>query len=138
MDLALAYVAKAQARLKALTVLHQEGDYSDVVREAQEIVELATKAILLAAGIDPPKWHDVGGLLVEYRAGLPESVRPHAERLAAVSRRLRKERELAFYGDVDFIPTEAYTEEEAREAMDEAAWVVEVACAGVDAAGARG
>ena len=36
---------------------------SDVVREAQEIVELALKGLLRQVGIEPPRWHDVGELL---------------------------------------------------------------------------
>jgi HEPN domain-containing protein len=40
-----------------------EDDYSDVVREAQEIVELALKGMLRQIGIEPPKWHDVGQLI---------------------------------------------------------------------------
>ncbi|MBE0461454.1 MAG: HEPN domain-containing protein, partial [Candidatus Aminicenantes bacterium] len=39
------------------------------------------------------------------------------KRLADISKRLRKERELAFYGDIDFIPTEEYTSEDAKEAI---------------------
>lgn len=35
--------------------------------------------------------------------------------------------ELAFYGDVDFIPTEQYTSDDAQRAYDEAAWVVTLA-----------
>ncbi|NPV80545.1 MAG: HEPN domain-containing protein [Firmicutes bacterium] len=40
------YLIKAEKRLKALDVLFAEEDYSDVVREAQEIVELALKGML--------------------------------------------------------------------------------------------
>jgi hypothetical protein len=40
---------------------------------------------------------------------------------------LRKDRELAFCGDVDFIPTDAYSEAQAQRAYDHAAWVLEVA-----------
>ncbi len=49
-----------EQRLKILVVLLEEDAYSDVVREAQEIVELALKGMLRQAGIEPPKWHDVG------------------------------------------------------------------------------
>jgi len=62
-DLAQSYLLKASSRLKILDVLLAEADYSDVIREAQEVVELATKAMLRRAGIDPPKWHDVGSII---------------------------------------------------------------------------
>jgi hypothetical protein len=48
-------------------------------------------------------------------------------RLAKISRELRKERELAFYGDIDFIPTDQYKREDADEAMEGAKFVVAVA-----------
>ncbi len=126
-SLARAYLTKAEKRLLILDVLHDAEAYSDVVREAQELVELATKGMLHAIGIDPPKWHDVGSLLVEYRDKFPPEVSSEADRIAHISRRLRKERELAFYGDVDFIPTESYTKEDSHRAMEEAAKVVALA-----------
>jgi HEPN domain-containing protein len=67
-SLAEAYLVKAQKRLKILGVLLAEAAYSDVVREAQELVELALKGMLRQVGIEPPKWHDVGDLLRVPRA----------------------------------------------------------------------
>jgi len=127
LSLAQSYLFKARKRLKILPVLLEEEDYSDVVREAQEIVELAEKAMLREAGIDPPRWHDVGKILLDNRHLFPEEIREDLPELARISRRLRKERELAFYGDVDFIPTEEYTREDALQAIEEARFVVEVA-----------
>lgn len=126
-SLAQSYLFKARKRLKALIVLLEEEDYSDVVREAQEVVELALKGMLRQVGVDPPKWHDVGRVLLEYQELFPEEVRGELKRLAAISKWLRKERELSFYGDVDFIPTEEYDREEAERAIKEATFVVEVA-----------
>jgi HEPN domain-containing protein len=45
-SLAQSYLIKARKRLKILPVLMRERAYSDVVREAQEIVELARKGML--------------------------------------------------------------------------------------------
>ena len=45
-SLAQSYLVKALKRLKILAVLLDEAAYSDVVREAQEIVELALKGML--------------------------------------------------------------------------------------------
>lgn len=44
-SLAQSYLVKATTRLKILTVLLEEDAFSDVIREAQKIVELALKAI---------------------------------------------------------------------------------------------
>ena len=127
LSLARSYLIKAQKRLKALAVLRDEEAHSDVVREAQELVELALKGVLRAVGVAPPKFHDVGALLVEHQAKLLPLVRDRLPRAAEISRRLRRERELAFYGDIDFIPTEQYTADEARRAYEDAAWVVGLA-----------
>ena len=51
--LARAYLVRAEKRLTALAVLRDEGAHSDVVREAQELVELALKGMLRAVGVRP-------------------------------------------------------------------------------------
>jgi HEPN domain-containing protein len=125
-SLAESYLIKARARLKILPILMTEQAWSDVIREAQEIVELALKGMLRHVGIEPPHWHDVGGLLLDHRerfAGIDAEL----DRLAATSAWLRKEREFAFYGDIDLIPTDRYHEADATRARDEAAFVVAAA-----------
>jgi hypothetical protein len=44
-ELARAYVTKASKRRRALEVLLEEKAYSDVVRKAQELVELASRSL---------------------------------------------------------------------------------------------
>ncbi len=127
LSLAQSYLKKASDRLEILDLLLRKGAYSDVVREAQELVELALKGMLRAVGIEPPKFHDVGGLLLEHPDKYAADIVPALERLAAVSKKLRKERELAFYGDIDFIPTEEYGPDDAREAMEGAQFVLGIA-----------
>jgi HEPN domain-containing protein len=126
-SLARSCLLKATKRLKILPVLLEEAAFSDVVREAQEIVELALKGMLRQVGIEPPKWHDVGQMLMEYRSRFPGAVAEKVEHLAAISAWLRKEREFAFYGDIDFIPTEEYSEGDARRAIEDAHTVVSYA-----------
>lgn len=92
--------------MRAPAVLFEDGAYSDVVREAQELVELALKGTLRFVGVEPPKQHDVGRLLLEPSGRLPAPVADVAQRLAGISHRLRKEREFSFYGYEDLIPTE--------------------------------
>lgn len=125
--LAASYLEKAGIRLKALATLRDEGGHSDVVREAQELTELVLKAMLRSVGVDPPKHHDVGELLVEHAEKFPVGTRSELARAADISKRLRKDRELAFYGDVDFIPTKEYKAEDGRRAYDDAAWLLDLA-----------
>jgi len=126
-SLAQSYLIKARARLKMLNVLLEESAYSDVIREAQEIVELALKGMLRQVGVEPPKWHDVGQILEEYRLRFPEDVVAQLGRLKEISGWLRKEREFSFYGDIDFIPTEQYSRADALKAIEDARFVVSVA-----------
>jgi HEPN domain-containing protein len=124
--LAQAYLRKAIDRLDILDLLLGKKDYSDVIREAQEIVELALKGMLRHVGVEPPKIHDVGDLLLEYRDRFG-TVASELAALARISKRLRHEREFAFYGDIDFIPTEEYSFADAQQARDDANRVVTVA-----------
>jgi HEPN domain-containing protein len=127
LDLARSYLKKARSRLKLLPILLEDGDYSDVVREAQEIVELALKGMLRHQGIEPPKWHDVGDMLLAHASRFPSGTVDMLSQLANVSKWLRKERELAFYGDIDFIPSEEYERSDAERAIADAKLVFDAA-----------
>ena len=126
-SIAKSYLIKAQKRLRVLPALLAEDAYSDVIREAQEIVELALKGMLRHVGVEPPRWHDVGTLLQEYRLRFPTEVACHVDNLARISAWLRKEREFSFYGDIDFIPTERYTRQDAERALADARVAVSAA-----------
>jgi len=83
--------------------------------------------MLRSVGVEPPKIHDVGGLLLEHKEKFPKNIAKNFKRLAEISKRLRKERELAFYGDIDFIPTEEYTEDDAKGAIRDTRFIVDTA-----------
>ena len=55
---------------------------------------------------------------------IPQPIRQDIKRFAEISKWLRKEREFSFYGDIDLIPTEEYTKEDANRALDDAGFVV--------------
>jgi HEPN domain-containing protein len=126
LDLARSYFLKVEKRLKALEVLFKEEDYSDVIREGQEIVELCAKGMLRMVGIEPPKYHDVSALMMEHRARFAGIPLKDLKRIARISKTLRKERELAFYGDIDFIPTEEYRRSDAARVMKDTLWLLNV------------
>ncbi len=119
------YVRRAGTRLRALDVLYDSRSWADVVRESQEVVELALKGLLRAAGIDPPRVHDVADVLEAERNQLPLGLADDIDRLAAASRLLRRDRELAFYGAEDLTPSDFYRERDAEEARAVARLVVE-------------
>ena len=127
--LAVDYVRRAESRLRSLDVLYEDGSWADVVRESQEVVELALKGLLRAAGIDPPRVHDVSDVLTAERDRLPAALgNEDVARLAAVSRDLRRDRELAFYGTEDLTPSEFYREPDAAGAREAARLVVGLVC----------
>jgi hypothetical protein len=126
LDLAEDYIRRAGIRLRALDVLFDAESWADVVRESQEIVELALKALLRASGIDPPRVHDVSAVLLSERARFPEAVRSEIEQLAEASRQLRRDRELAFYGAEDLTPSGFYTRQDAERSRASARRTVQV------------
>ena len=99
--LARDYLRRATVRVRALDVLFDGESWADVVRESQEIVELSLKGLLRSCGIDPPRIHDVSGILLAERDRLPAELLCEVEWLAETSRHLRRDRELAFYGAED-------------------------------------
>ena len=123
--LAADHVRRAEARLKALDALYEARSWADVVRESQETVELALKGLLRAAGIDPPRVHDVADVLEAERERLPAELAGDIDQLAAASRGLRRDRELAFLGAEDLVPSDFYKEPDAAEARDAARFVVD-------------
>ena len=125
-DLARDYIRRAGIRLAAVEVLFEKQGYADVVRETQELVELCLKGLLRLARVEVPRIHDVGPLLVDAKSRLPAEVRAHVAALAKISKAMRRDRELSFYGSEDLTPSEFYQREDAEKALDDAKWVYSV------------
>jgi HEPN domain-containing protein len=123
-DLAADHLRRAEARLLALDVLFDRRSWADVVCESQEVVELTLKGLLRASGVEPPRIHDVADVLLAERDRLPASLHPDLEKLAGISRALRRDRELAFYGAEDLTPSSFYRESDAALARNSARDVV--------------
>ena len=117
-ELAADYVRRARARLAAVDALFVGESWADVVRESQEVVELALKGLLRAMGIEPPRIHDVSEVLMAERERFPKAIQQNLDTLAAGSRTLRRDRELAFYGAEDLTPSGFYTQEDAAAARE--------------------
>lgn len=130
-SLAADYLARATHRLAALDVLFERESWADVVRESQEAVELALKSLLRHCAVEVPRVHDVGQILISESHRMPDMVRPHIGELVEISRSLRRDRELAFYGSEDLTPSEFYRREDAEQALAGARRVVELVTAAV-------
>ena len=123
-SLASDHVRRAEARLRALDVLFEAESWADVVRESQEVVELALKGLIRSAGVDPPRIHDMADVLLAESERLPAALAGEVARLAEASRQLRRDRELAFYGAEDLTPSEFYKRRDAEKARQAARLVV--------------
>lgn len=117
------YIIRAGHRLAAVELLLSRQSYADVVRESQELVELCLKALLRSAHIEVPRTHDVSDILLEFAPQLPKVVRADVTKLAKISKTMRRDRELSFYGSEDLTPSEFYRLEDAQEAFKNAKWV---------------
>ncbi len=102
--LARDHLERSKKRLKAVAVLLAEGAFADVVRESQEIVELTLKALVRSFGVAVPFSHDLSQTLSDNRARFPPAVGRLVDRWSAISKQLRKDRELAFYGSEGVTP----------------------------------
>lgn len=111
------YVSRAGIRFAALHVLLDKGGYADVVREAQEIVELLSKSLIRHLGAEPARVHDVSAQLRELAPRLPSELQQKLEALIDNSRELRRDCELAFYGTEDLTPSEFYSIKDAERAF---------------------
>ena len=109
-SLAKDYLKRAQNRLFAVETLIQHQSWPDVVRESQEIIELALKALLRIVGIEPPRIHDVSTVLIENRGLIEKYINTKVDPLVDASKELRRDRELAFYGSEDLTPSDFYSE----------------------------
>ena len=77
--------------------------------------------------IQPPKWHYVGSIIDQHIEKYPSEVRDKLRELNKEAKWLRSQREIAFYEDMDLIPEELYTKEDALKAIDIAKGYLQVA-----------
>lgn len=133
-SLARSLIGQARERLDFLTLAAEKRAWYMVVREAQECVELALKGLLRVVGLDPPKLRDIGPFLLRHGERITRAnTTLEIERLVTISTWLQEEREKAFYGAIDFIPQEHYTEDQAQKAIADATFTVEQAEVGLAA-----
>lgn len=124
--LAVDYLRRARLRVRAVEALIGASDFADAVRESQETVELAVKALLKLKGLSYPRAHDVARLLRDAAIAGPLLTPDQLARVEQVSKTLRRDRELAFYGDEDVVPLEYYERSDADTALSSLREVLEI------------
>lgn len=124
--LAVDYLKRCRLRVRAVEILIDAGDFADAVREAQETVELAVKAVLKLKGLSYPRAHDVARLLRNPGIAGPLLGPDELGRIEHASKSLRRDRELSFYGDEDVVPLEYYERSDADAALGSLREVLEL------------
>ncbi len=126
-DMARSYLEEAARRIRTAKQALEEGALAYCIRQCQEAVALSLKAALRLVGIEPPKWHDVGPVLLEFSERFPKWFQDLIPTLAAISRWLRREREPSMYGDEEMgiPPSKLYTKPYAVKALESAITVVD-------------
>ncbi len=120
------YISRAEIRLGAVEYLYSRQAWADVVRESQEIIELALKSLLRDCHIDIPRIHDVSAIITQEKNKFPSMIQTNLEKICDISRNSRRDRELAYYGSEDLTPSEFYQEKDAKQAFTSAKFIVEI------------
>jgi len=118
------YLKRAIIRYEVLNEYLKREGYAEVVREAQETVELLLKAVLLDMGLIVPTMHDVSIILDKNKDFLKEPFLANSDKIRTISKTLRKEREISFYGAEDFLPSEEYAQSDAIRAIEDVKFVL--------------
>ncbi len=121
-QLARDYVARAKSRLASAEAAIRRKEYPDVVRYAQECVELSLKACLRFIAIEYPREHDVSDVLLEVKDHFPNWFQDRVEELAKISRRLALQRGPSTYGEEErgIPPSKLFGEKDATVALADA------------------
>ncbi len=126
LNLSRDHLTQAQARKDFLRIAFEKRLWAVVIRTSQEVVELSLKAALRFVGVEPPKWHDVGEVLLREQARFPSGFQNEIPFLCKVSSKLRDYRELSLYGDSekDIPASELFSERDADEAKEQSEKIV--------------
>lgn len=123
-EITRAFVKEAKVDLRSARLLSDGGEYSRAVAACQQAVEKAVKAVLALEGIIVLE-HQVADRLV---AACPQmkNVRQIARKVKALEWEGTKTR-YPLFGRVDlpiWMPSDSYNEDDANEAVTDAAWVI--------------
>jgi len=123
-DIARSYIKDAELILEEAEDSFKKGHYHRTIRKCQEGVELALKGLLRLKGIEYPKSHKIGKVLVE---SLKDDIDiTILQRAADISDQLAIDREPSFYGSEDLPAEELYDMEDAEESISNARFVIDL------------
>ncbi|MBI5787385.1 MAG: HEPN domain-containing protein [Candidatus Schekmanbacteria bacterium] len=101
-----------------------EGHYHRVVRKCQECVELSLKGIMRLMSIEYPKSHKIGKVI--RKTFIELNIDPEiTERIADIADKLTLDRELSFYGSEANAARDVFDEDDARQAIENARFIID-------------
>ncbi len=92
------YIERGAERLKAAEGAMGRRSYPDVIRFSQEATELSLKSALRLVGVEYPKMHDVGDVLVSQKEAFPRWFAREIPWMGEFSRVMADKRSAAIYG----------------------------------------
>ena len=129
--LAEAFLQRARLRLEALGSLRAEADFSDVIREARDIVELCFRGMLRIVGIAVPRWLDIADAIRDGITKLPADVAMHRDRIMEIHRDLKMDWRAAPSGNPAAHADKLFVADADR-ACAEAEWILDLAQLTID------
>lgn len=114
-----AYIEDARVILAEAEASLEQGHFHRTVRKCQESAEMALKGLLRMAGIEYPKAHRVGRVLLESSVAQVVSA-DRLREIARISDELADAREEAFYGSEERSAAELFSCEDAIDALAKA------------------
>jgi HEPN domain-containing protein len=121
-DIARAFIKDAAIILEEAKESFQKEHFHRTVRKCQEGVELALKGLLRLKGIEYPKSHKIGKVIIET---LKDDLdMDFLQRAADISDQLAIDREPSFYGSEDTPAERLFEEDDAKESVEGADFVI--------------
>lgn len=126
-EMADGLMEQARSSLEGAKKAAQDGHWAYAVRTSQDASELCIKALLIRAGTEPPRVHDLAHALHEHRDRLTKLGldRDEVDHMAKVAADLAEDRSKALYGDEkhDIPANQIYGEKDAHHALRAAEYI---------------
>lgn len=122
-DIAKGYIEDAEIILAEAQESFNNGHYHRVIRKCQECVELSLKGLMRLKGIEYPKSHKIGSVLVDTLKDSDIDI-VILQKVADISDQLAIDREPSFYGSEEGLTRELFDEDDATGALENAKFVI--------------
>lgn len=121
-DIGAAYIKDPGIILEESEESYNKGHYHRTIRKCQESIELALKGLLRLKGIEYPKSHRIGKILVE--TFTDELDTNFLQKAADLSDQLAIDREASFYGSEDVTAEELFDEDDAKDILEKTKYII--------------